>query len=409
MRSQFHLYYEKAKVLIKKYYELALAYYQKVKASSIPLYVSAPRPIAHWMLWTTLIFIIIFLIWAKFAVLEEVTVAQATVIPLSHVQTIENMEGGILKKILVHEGDIVQKGQVLMYLDPTRFLSALHEAQAHILSLKMKINRLSAVVDSKIFTVDPTLLKQFPSETSNEYQLYLSQEDQIKQIKESYVLAKKEYDMTKPLVKDGAASEVDVLHLQRQVVDLQNQIDDFYSHARSELESAKADLATASASLLAIQDRVDRTTIRSPVRGIIKQIKLDTASGVTLPGSEIMSIVPLDDTLLVEAQVKPSDIGFIHTGESATVKITAYDYSIYGGLTGTVQDISADTITTQKGESYYLVRIKTQKNYLRTKDNPLYIIPGMTATVHILTGNKSVLDYLLSPILKAKENALRER
>jgi adhesin transport system membrane fusion protein len=163
---------------------------------------------------------------------------------------------------------------------------------------------------------------------------------------------------------------------------------------------------------MAAKDRVTRTIVRSPVKGIIKQLKINTLGGVIKPGMDIMEIVPVDDTLLIEAKIKPEDIGFIHPKQKAMVKISAYDFSIYGGLKGTVEQISADTIIDEESErpiSYYVIRVRTQKNYLGTEAKPLYIIPGMQATVDILTGEKSVLDYLLKPLLKTKQKALRER
>lgn len=367
------------------------------------------KPSSHILLWTTFVFVAVFLIWSKFAILDESTSATATVIPISHVQTIQNMEGGIIQKITVKEGEIVQKGQILLYLDPTRFISALKETQSRIISLQIKIDRLSAEVDKKPFHIDSKQRADQPSLAKSEEEQYRLRQSQIQQMEKSAALIQRELNMTKPLVKEGAASIVEVLHLERQLFEIKNQINDFYARAYSDLQTAKADLAALNASLLALQDRFERTTVRSPVKGIVKQIKTPTNGGVVLPGAEILSVVPIDDQLMVEAQVKPADIGFIHPGENASVRITAYDYSIYGGLTGKVTGISADTITNEKGESYYLVRIVTHKNYLGTHENPLYIIPGMTASVNILTGKKSVLDYLLSPLLKARENALQER
>lgn len=368
---------------------------------------------AHLILWFTFLFVATFLIWAKFAVLEEVTVANATVIPLSHVQTIQNMEGGIIKNIPVHEGDIVEKGQVLVNLDPTRFISALNEARARDVALQIKITRLIAETSQQEFML-PTDLKNTKnpvilSQIKGAEELFKAHQNQLSQLNSNLALLQRELDMTKPLVSEGAASEVEVLHLERQALDIKNQIDQFYAHALDELSTAKGEHASLQASMLALQDRLNRTTIRSAVRGIIKQIRIATVGSVVPPGAEIMSVVPLDSSLLVEAQVKPSDIGFIHAGESAMVKITAYDFAVYGGLNGYVDRVSADTITDAKGHSYYIVRIKTDRNYLRTASNPLYIIPGMTATVSILTGRRTVLNYLISPLIRAKENALKER
>jgi len=371
------------------------------------------RNSAHWVLWVTFIFMVVFLVWAKFAVLEEVTTASATIIPLSHVQSIQNMEGGIILKIPVHEGDIVEKGQVLLYLDPTRFQSTMNEARARDVALQIKIARLTADTDNRPFiipadlsnTQNPMILSQIKAQQD----LFQAHQDQLKQLQANLALLQQELAMTRPLISNGAASPVEVLHLERQQLEIKNQIDQFHGHLLDELTAAKGDRSSLLASMQALQDRLNRTTIRSAVKGIVKQIRIATEGSVVQPGAEIMSIVPIENNLLVEAQVKPADIGFIHAGETVMVKITAYDFSVYGGLNGYVDRVSADTITDAKGRSYYIVRIKTDKNYLRSASNPLYIIPGMTATVSILTGRRTVLNYLLSPLIKAKENALRER
>lgn len=378
-----------------------------------PTSLSPIKSPAHWMLWGTFWFVIVFLFWAKFAVLDEVTVATATVIPLTHVQSIQNMEGGIIKSITVHEGDIVEKGQIVVVLDPTRFASALNEARAREVSLQVKIARLTAETNKQPFEIPAELSNTtnagILSQIKGQQDLYDAHQNQLKQLEQNLSLLRQELTMTKPLVSEGAASQVEVLHLERQQLEIVNQIDQFYAHALDELATAKGERSSVLASMQALQDRLNRTTIRSPVKGIVKQIRIATKDSVVPPGAEIMSIVPIEDTLLIEAQVKPSDIGFIHAGEEVTVKITAYDYSVYGGLNGYVDKVSADTITDAKGKSFYMVRVKTEKNYLRTAHNPLYIIPGMTATVSILTGRKTVLNYLISPLVKAKENALRER
>ncbi len=413
--SRIKLFFYDSKIFLKNffrllYHRLQVLYYFFKKTS---YQLSPIRTSAHLILWLVFFALLSFIVWAKFAVLEEVTTAPATVIPMSHVLIVQNMEGGIIQKIIVHEGDIVEKEQILGYLDPTRFLSSLDEAKVRTQTLEIKIARLTAETSEQSFLIPPELenstnpavLGQLASEKA----LYHSHNEQIVQMKKNVALATQELTMTKPLVSKGAASVVEILHLERQILDLQNQIDQFHSRQLDELATAKADLATIKAATLALQDRLNRTTIRSSIRGVIKQIRIATPGSVIQPGAEIMSIVPLENKLFVEARVKPSDIGFIHAGETASVKITAYDFSIYGGLEGYVDKVSADTITDQKGNTYYIVRVKTTKNYLRTAENPLYIIPGMTATVSILTGKRTVLNYLLSPLLKVRETALRER
>lgn len=383
-------------------------------ADSHSRHVKGASVMAHVTLWACVLFLVLFLIWANFAVLDEVTVGEGKVIPASQVQVIQNLEGGIVKQILVHEGQIVQKGEVLMLLDDTRFASDYQETQTKEIALEAKIARLSAVIDNKAFSIAPQLQTRAPDLVKHEYELYKSQMNEELQLRQTYLLNKKELDLTQPLVTKGAASDVEVLRLERQVADAQGQIDAFLSRTLQDLNTAKADLLSLNASLGQYQDRLKRTTIRSPVKGIVKQIKITTVGGVSQPGMDLMEVVPLEDTLLVEAQIKPKDIGFIHVGQEAMVKISAYDFSIYGGLKGKVEEISADSLNTvsptnPKGESYYLVRVRTHQNYLESKKGPLFIIPGMMASVDILTGRKSVLDYLLKPIIKAKQNALRER
>lgn len=364
---------------------------------------------SHTMLWIMVVFFLIAFIWAKFAILDEVTVGEGKVIPASQVQVIQNLEGGIVKKIFVKEGQIVDAGQVLMQLDETHFISDYHEAQLKALALEAKIARLTSVIDNKPFVVSAELSQQAPDLVAHEKDLHDSQEKEQAELQDSYALVKKEYEMTKPLVAKGSASTVELLRLEQGMADKQQLIDGFSSRAMQDLNTAKGDLLTTNASLSQYKDRLSRTTIRSPVKGIVKQIKITTVGGISQPGMDLMEIVPLEDSLLVEAQIKPKDIGFLTIGQPAMVKITAYDFSIYGGLEGKVEEISADSITNQKGESYYIARIRTDKNYLRTSKNPLYIIPGMMASVDILTGRKSVLSYLLKPIIKARHEALRER
>jgi len=374
---------------------------------------SPVRTSAHLILWTSFICFFLFIIWAKFAVLPEVTVATATVIPVTHVLTIQNMEGGIIKKILVHEGEVVQKDQVIAYLDPTRFLSALDEARARADALQIKIARLTAETDHQPFQIPPDIANttnpSLQSQIKAEQELLQLHQDQLQKMQQNISLSEQELKMTKPLVSKGAASAVEIMHLERQMLDLKDQMDQFHIKQLDELATAKGDLASLKAATVAIQDRLDRTTIRSTMKGVIKQIRIANAESVVPPSAEIMTIVPLENKLLIEAQVKPSNIGFIHAGQPVTVKITAYDYSIYGGLEGSVNEVSADTVTDAKGHTYYIVRVKTNKNYLGTDKKPLYIIPGMTATVSILTGKKTVFDYLMSPVLKITENAFHER
>lgn len=366
----------------------------------------------HVILWTSAIFLLTAIIWAHFAILNEVTKAEGKVIPSSQIQVIQNLEGGIVQEIYVKEGEEVEKGQELMKLDNTRFLATYNEAEQKIAALKVEIIRLQAEANNKPLKFPEELMKSDPDMVSAETNLYESRQQQLNHMKEALSLAQKELDMSTPLIKKGAVSEVEILRLQRTVNELKGNIAEFYSKLLTQLNEDRSKLDALVAANAADSDRVKRTKVISPVKGIVKKLYVNTIGGVIQPGMEMMDIVPLDDTLLIEAKVKPADIGFIHPGQEAMVKISAYDYSIYGGLPGKVEQISADTITekkTQKEESYYMVRVRTNKNFLGTKAHPLPIIPGMLATVDIITGRKSVLAYLLKPILKAKQNALTER
>lgn len=367
---------------------------------------------SHLILWTILIGLFICFIWAKYAVLDEVTAGEGKVIPSSQIQVVQNLEGGVIEEIYVKQGNIVKKGQILMRIDDTLFSSKYNELQKKLDDLEIELTRLQAEIDNQPLVFDKQLEKDNASLVAAEVGVYLSKKREKNQLQKDIDLATKELNLTKPLVDKGAASPVEVLRLERTVSELQGKLDAFQSKTLERFNEAKGQYNSLKAEIQADQNRLMRTTVRSPVNGIIKQLKVNTVGGVIKPGMDILEIVPLDDTLLIEAKIRPSDIGFIHPNQKVMVKISAYDYSIYGGLEGSVEQISADTIIDEndkKGESYYLVLIRTKKNHLGTKEKPLYIIAGMQTTVDILTGRKSVLDYLLKPILKAKQGALRER
>ena len=370
------------------------------------------RAFAHIILWTSAVFILVAIIWANYAILDEVTTGEGKVIPSSEIQVIQNLEGGIIQKIFVKEGEIVKKDQILMQIDNTRFMSSYAEAEKKIDALKLEIIRINAEISQTQPVFPEDLKKNYPNLVKDQQSLYESRMRELVQLTKSLELAQKELDMTRPLLKNGSVSEVEVIRLDRTVNEIKGNIDKFKSDELDKLNKARGDLSALIEANKADKDRLTRTTVRSPVYGIIKQIKTTTIGGVVQPGSDIIEVVPLDDTLLIEAKIRPADIGFIHPGQKAVVKITAYDFSIYGGLEGEVEQISADTIIDEndkKNESYYVIRVRTYKNHLGTAQKPLPIIPGMLATVDILTGKKSVLDYILKPIIKAKHSALRER
>ena len=334
----------------------------------------------------TLILFVIAIIWACFSPIDEITRAEGKIIPSSNVQVIQNLEGGIVSDIPVKIGQVVHKDDIVMKLDETRFASSAEESKAGIDVLKEQVNQRAQEIAEK--------------------------RSRLSQLQQSYAFINKELQMSKPLLAQGVVSEVEILRLQRQVSDLRGEMDAnrlAIPRLESQLAEAKAKLEGASASSLAAKDRLDRTTVRSPVDGIIKTININTVGGVIQPGMNVMEIVPVEDKLLVEARVRPSDVGFLKVGQPAMVKISAYDLSIYGGLEAEVENITADSITNEKGESFYLVRVRTKKNYLGTEEKPLPIIPGMMASASIKTGSKSLMTYLLKPIFKAKSDALTER
>jgi len=329
---------------------------------------------------------VIAIIWACFSPIDEITRAEGKIIPSSNVQVIQNLEGGIVSDIPVKIGQVVHKDDIVMKLDETRFASSAEESKAGIDVLKEQVNQRAQEIAEK--------------------------RSRLSQLQQSYAFINKELQMSKPLLAQGVVSEVEILRLQRQVSDLRGEMDAnrlAIPRLESQLAEAKAKLEGASASSLAAKDRLDRTTVRSPVDGIIKTININTVGGVIQPGMNVMEIVPVEDKLLVEARVRPSDVGFLKVGQPAMVKISAYDFSIYGGLEAEVENITADSITNEKGESFYLVRVRTKKNYLGTEEKPLPIIPGMMASASIKTGSKSLMTYLLKPIFKAKSDALTER
>ena len=355
-------------------------------------------------------------LWSRNAVLDEVTVGSGRVIPSSREQIIQSLEGGILAELRVREGDLVDKDQVLLRIDDTRVGASFRETHSRILALRASIARLRAEATGGVPAFPPEVrgdLARIETELFNSRRQQL--EESIASLKQSHHLADAELQMTAPLVQKGVVSEVELLRLQRQVNELRANLQDrqnkFRADARADLAKSEAELAAFTEGNTARADQVRRTVVRSPMRGTVKNIRLNTIGGVIQPGMDIMEIVPAEDQLLIEARIKPSDVAFLHPGQPAMVKITAYDYSIYGGLEASLDQISADTIRDEKkaDESYYRIHVRTQKSYLQGKDGRLPIIPGMTATVEILTGHKTVLDYLLKPILKARDSALRER
>ncbi|MEE4622674.1 HlyD family type I secretion periplasmic adaptor subunit [Pseudomonas alliivorans] len=409
--------------------------------------------------WVTAALLLSALLWAGFAVLEEVTTGEGKAIPSSKVQVIQNLEGGIVTDIFVREGQVVNKGDTLLRLDDTRFMSSRSESEVDRLTLTAQVERLAAEAEGRPLTLPAQVTSSAPQVAADEHALYESRQRRLaseqrtlneqlrqktqelaefrskqEQFRSSLALVQQELDMSAPLVGSGAVSPVEILRLKRNAVEIRGSMNantlaipraeaaiseirsrvqeselGFRADAARELNEKRNDLARISASRIAIDDRMSRTTVVSPVRGIVKTLKVNTIGGVVQPGSDLMEIVPLEDNLLIEARVRPQDVAFLHPGQKAMVKFSAYDYTLYGGLPARLELIGADTVTDDKDNSFYLIQVRTDSNHLGSDSKPLLIIPGMIATVDIITGEKSVMDYLLKPVLKARAEALRER
>lgn len=408
-------------------------------------------------IWTIGLFMLVATIWAAWATLDESARGEGKVVPVSQVQHLQSLDGGVVSKIMVKEGDIVERGQLLLQVDNTRFVSAVRESQSQNLALQAKASRLRALAEGSVFNMPAEVTQVAPAIAKQEMDLYLSRKNELEanvgiarqqltqrmqelneaiarktQANQGLELTAKELAVTKPLRESGAVSEVDILRLERdvsryrgerdmagaQVPKIQAAIAEanrkiqevelaFRNQASAELSETMAKLGSLNEGSVALKDKVKLTEIRSPVNGEIKRLYVNTVGGVVQPGRDIMEIVPRDESLLIEAKVAPRDIAFLHPGQKAFVRFTAYDSTIFGGLTGSLQQIGADSITDDKGNTFFVVRIRTDNSALGGGKLP--IIPGMTAEVDIITGQKSVLSYLLKPVLRAKAQALSER
>lgn len=377
-----------------------------------------PLPKSSLIIWIVGIGLLILLTWAWLFKLEEVSTGTGKVIPSSKEQVIQSLEGGILTKLNVKEGEIVERGQVLAQLDPTRFESNVGESESLLIASRATSARLRAEVSGTPLSFPEEVLKYLKL-VKEETALYQSRranlEESLAGLQQALVLVQQELEMTAPLVAKGAASEVEVLRLKREANDLRNQMNDirnqYYVKAREELSKANTDVETQQQVVRGKSDTLNRTIFKSPVRGVVKEIDVMTLGGVVPQNGKLMTIVPLDEKLLVEARISPRDIAFIRPDQEALVKITAYDYSIYGGLKGKVTVISPDTLRDEvkQDQFYYRVYIRTDSDKLRNAAGQEFnITPGMVASVDIRTGAKTVMDYLIKPFNKAKE-ALRER
>lgn len=412
-----------------------------------------------WMVWIILLVVIWLIVWANMAELDKIVRGEGKVVPSNKVQLVQNLEGGIIDQIMVKSGDSVKQGQVLIQLDNTQFASSFSEKLFELQALKAKSERLQAEAKGTEFKTPAKFESDFERDLyQRELNLFQERQkqteiairiikqqiiqhqteldnayDQEKQLNNSLTLLDQEIEMMSPLVRQGFASEVDLLKTKRErndtfgklnsvkqsipkyralINETNQKIAEINQKNRNEAQEALnetlAKISQLESANVALEDKVQRTQIRSPVSGIISELLVNTLGEVVQPGSNLAKIVPVDDSLVLETRILPSDIGFIYAGLQAKVKFTAYDFAIYGGLDGVVEQVSADTITDEEGKSYYLARIRTQKNYLGSDEKPLYLMPGMMASVDVIVGKQTILDYLLKPILKTKDLALRE-
>jgi len=386
----------------------------------------------------TLALLVAGVVWAHFAVLDEVKRGNGRVISSRQTQVLQSLEGGLVLEILVREGDIVKQGQVLMRIDDTKFSADLGEVRERRASNAARVARLQAeVIGAEKPAFSEELVKLAPQIVATEQNLFTARVKKVSQdidvlaqqetrLAGSLKLLSREVEITRNLYAQKVVPEIEMLRLERQASEIRGQLAEtqsritniktaFRSQAEEDLAKSRGDLAVLEENIKSAQDRVRRADLKSPVNGIVNKLNVTTVGAVVQPGANLMDIVPLDDSLLVEGRIRPQDIAFIRPGQDAVVKITAYDSSVYGSLKGKVERISADTIADdkpergEKGETFYRVMVRTNKNHLGTTETPLPIIPGMVSTVEVLTGAKSVLDYIVKPARMLRDEALRER
>ena len=398
----------------------------------------------------------VFIILAAVIDIDEITRGEGKVIPSRQLQVLQSLDGGIVSEIAVQEGQIVEANQLLLQIDSTRFVSSAREGQAQYHSLLARAARLRALAENQPFLPPPEAVKEEPQLVEEERRLYETKTSELnaqvsiarqqltqrqqeltevrakrEQAAQAYELSARELTVTRPLMSSGAVSEVELLRLERDVGRFRGERDmasaqisrvqsaiaeaekkiqevelNFRNEARKEMAEVLGKLSALTETNVGLADKVKHSGIRSPVRGTVKRLLVNTVGGVVQPGKDIVEVVPLEDALLLEAKVLPRDIAFLRPGQKAIVKFTAYDFSIYGGLDAKLEHIGADSLTDEKGNTYYIVRVRTDKPDLGRN---LPIIPGMVAEVDIVTGQKSILSYLLKPVLRAKQAALTER
>lgn len=411
---------------------------------------------ARWLLRIAAVVLVLLVVWASLAEVDEVTRGEARVVPSSQVQVIQSFDGGVVDEILVRVGQVVEPGDLLLRVDTTRFAANLGESRVSQAALRVRALRLEALIQNRPFDIPAELAREVPDIVAQERSLFNSRRAEMSaqlsiaqsqlaqrqqelneatarraQAEQGLQLTQRELQATRPMVSTGAVSEVEVLRLEREVAGLrgdldqstaqmsrvraainesQRRIEEVQLSARNqmgaELSETLGRLSALTEGDRALADKVVKAEIRSPVRGTVNRLLINTVGGVVQPGREVVEIVPLDDALILEAQISPKDIAFLRPGLEAMVKFTAYDFTIFGGLRADLESIGADSVVDERGNAFFTVRLRTHEN---TLGEGLPIIPGMMAQVDILTGKRTVLSYLLKPVLRAKANALSER
>jgi adhesin transport system membrane fusion protein len=381
-----------------------------------------PAPAAMWAVYLLLGALVAAIAWAAIAQVDIVVRANARVVPDGREQVIASLEGGILRELKVKEGQQVVEGEELALIDPTRFEAQQAEGQAKRLSLLGMVARLEAESVGRELRFPPDLVAHAPQVMQGETDSWRARQRALDEAvgitRRNAELLQRELAMAQTLSARGLMSEVEVMRLRRQVNDLQLQVQErvnrFRQDASAELVKARTELSQLEEQLVVRDDALRRTVLTSPVRGVVKQIRVSTIGGVIGPGAPVMEIVPIGSRVLVEARIRPADIGFVQVGQEVVVKLSAYEYGVYGGLKGQVQSISPDVLGdaekampgTEAG--YFKAMIRADRSSLRAGDKPLQVLPGMSGTADVRTGERSVLSYLLRPLMKSQE-AFRER
>lgn len=405
-----------------------------------------PARAATWLLYAIAGLFVVALTWSATARLDKVTRGTGRVVPSNQLQQVQYLEGGIVKEILVSAGDHVKAGQVLVRLDPTRISAEFAQGKDSYQLLSARILRLSALAEKKPLAFPETLAKVAPQIVADERRLYDSRlaefeaatsvaraklddaQARLRNAEEALVLAQEEMRIIRPLVEKGIEPRIELIRVrQREVAaegdaqtakiavegaqgELVQAETSFLASVGDELARAKSEMAAIAGDLPALEDKIARTEVRSPIDGVVNRVLVATIGGVVQPGETILEVVPSEDTLLVEAAIKPADIGFLRIGQPARVRITAFDSSVYGALDGRIEQISPDAIKDEETrERHYIIKVRTDSDAIRTKYTELRILPGMAAEVDILNGKRTVLSYLLNPITDVQQKALREQ